>query len=299
LNLAAANKVHVRVSLVYNAGAGDGVSCDELRAAIEEAGHEVAHVLQKRPDPARAARDGVDLVVVGGGDGTVARAAIALAGHGLPLAILPLGTANNIARSLGLDGEPRALIAGWRRAHRRPLDLGEAVGAWGSDCFVEAVGAGLITEGIAAMDASPPGDDVAPDEALVQACRRYREVLADLKPRRCKLVVDGEIATRELLLVEVLNICSVGANIVLAADADPGDGRFRVVTAGEADRAALDAYLAARVDGRHAELALPARRARQVRLEGWDRLHVDDDVRDGDDAPVELGLRLAALELLV
>lgn len=84
---------------------------------------------------ARAALDaGATLVVVGGGDGTVRLVGGALAGSGVPLGIVPLGTANLFARNLGLRpralarnvatalaGRPRPVDVGWSR-HRRGVD---------------------------------------------------------------------------------------------------------------------------------------------------------------------------------
>ena len=49
-----------------------------------------------------AVHEGYDLVIAGGGDGTVGEVATGLVGTGVPLGILPLGTFNNIAHSLGL-----------------------------------------------------------------------------------------------------------------------------------------------------------------------------------------------------
>jgi len=57
-----------------------------------------------------AALDGMDLVVAAGGDGTVRGCAEGLAGTGVPLAIVPHGTANLLARSLGVPGHPRAAL---------------------------------------------------------------------------------------------------------------------------------------------------------------------------------------------
>src|SRR5258708_29908272 len=53
----------------------------------------------------RAKRNEVDAIVAGGGDGTVHTIAAVLAGAGVPLGILPLGTANHFAKDLGIPME--------------------------------------------------------------------------------------------------------------------------------------------------------------------------------------------------
>jgi YegS/Rv2252/BmrU family lipid kinase len=58
-----------------------------------------------------AALDGADLVVAVGGDGTVRGCAEGVAGTGVPLGIVPHGTANLLARTLRLPGQPRAALA--------------------------------------------------------------------------------------------------------------------------------------------------------------------------------------------
>ena len=62
-----------------------------------------------------AALDGADLVVAVGGDGTVRGCAEGLAGTGVPLGIVPHGTANLLARTLRLPGHPRAALDGRAR----------------------------------------------------------------------------------------------------------------------------------------------------------------------------------------
>lgn len=57
------------------------------------------------PELIRRYREQIDLVIVGGGDGTVNAAVDGLLDTGLPLGILPLGTANNLARTLGIPPE--------------------------------------------------------------------------------------------------------------------------------------------------------------------------------------------------
>jgi diacylglycerol kinase (ATP) len=100
------------------------------------------------------------VVLVAGGDGTVAKVARCLvdrdAAHRIPIAILPVGTANNIARSLGIEGEVGGLLSGLSNAKTRYLDVGLARGPWGERNFLEAVGCGSIAEAIAHSGPKPP-----------------------------------------------------------------------------------------------------------------------------------------------
>ena len=76
----------------------------------------------------RAVADGASLVFAVGGDGTVRACAEALAATGVPLAIVPLGTANLMARALGVPTRPdRAVDAGFGGRDRR-IDLGHIDG---------------------------------------------------------------------------------------------------------------------------------------------------------------------------
>ena len=136
----------VRVTLVHNPGAGDEQhSAKRILRELEEAGYD-AQLAPARKGVEKALADPGDLVVVAGGDGSIKRVALAIAGRGVPMAILPIGTANNIAKSLGALGSFSELIAGWRRAQRRRLAVGTVATRWGSMRFVESVGVGVFTE---------------------------------------------------------------------------------------------------------------------------------------------------------
>ncbi len=270
----------MKVSLLYNEDAGEGVLANHLRHWLERAGHELAHLVEKDSDLDKVAEQ-TDLVVAAGGDGTVWRGVRAVSGKRTPLAILPLGTANNIARSLGIEGSVPELINGWKSAVRRPLDVGIARGAWGESGFVEAVGSGLIPHGIAAMESRPEPEGEDADSKLARAVRTYRDVLSHLTPRSWRLSVDGQRIDGEFLLVEVLNIRSIGPNLVLSPEANPSDGLFDVVTAGEEHRQEIDDYLRQRIKGWEGRLSLPRRRARRVEIDGWEEMHLDDQVLSG------------------
>ncbi|HTM21842.1 MAG TPA: diacylglycerol kinase family protein [Kofleriaceae bacterium] len=289
----------MRVTLVYHHAAGQGLSAGWLRQELERAGHQVVRVLDGPACLASADLSAIDLVVAAGGDGTIARTATALAGRDLPLAILPLGTANNIARSLGIDGTTAELIAAWPDAQPRPLDLGVARGGFGAAAFAEGIGGGFIPRSIALFDIDAPEIGEPPPDRVRRALSRYREVLAKLRPRCWTLTVDGTSLTGDYLLVEVLNIRSVGANVVLAPTADASDGWLDVVTVADDQRAALDDHLAALLAGTSATLTLPTRRAARVDTEGWTDMHIDDRLLAGTEIEaVSIEVQPAALRYL-
>jgi diacylglycerol kinase (ATP) len=296
---------NVRISLLYKKDAGRGVRAEMLRQHIERAGNQLIHAIDRKSDLKTLVADRTDMVVVAGGDGTVWRAMSALAGRGTPLGILPLGTANNIARSLGIEGSMDEIIDGWKATRPRPIDLGVARGAWGEAGFVEAVGSGLVSAGITAMDGGPRRKKKEKerkedsDSRLARAVRCYRDTLSRLPSRRWSATVDGEHMDRDFILLEVLNIRSVGPNLVLAPDADPSDGWFDVVTAGEEHREAIDDYLGNRLEGREVRLRLPTRRARRVDIHGWEELHLDDQVCSGPSmSDVSISIEPAAVQVM-
>jgi diacylglycerol kinase family enzyme len=290
----------VRVVLFHNEDAGDRSSVDEITALLERHGHRLVQVINKEFRVERILEHHADLVVAAGGDGTVATAAGVLAGHKLPLAILPLGTANNIAKCLNSDGPLDTLVAAWAHATPQSLDIGFARGEWGERIFFESVGAGLIPAGIAAAEAQK---DEAQDGSSTMrpedAVRTFRDALASLQPQRWTLTIDGEEHTGEFLLVEVLNMPSIGPNLVLSEEANPRDTWFSVVIATDADRGVLDDYLAYRINGGERPLSMPSRRARRVEIRGSTALHVDDQLlHTKSPQTVSMAIEPAALEFL-
>jgi diacylglycerol kinase (ATP) len=139
----------MRALLVHNPQAGSGrPSGDELLAALDAAGFSTTYCSVKSDDLQAALAQPADLVIAAGGDGTVAKIARKLKDRKTLVAILPFGTANNIARCLGIEGDPDSLVKALRGAPVARLDIGLAVGPWGSRRFVEAVGWGAIAKSV-------------------------------------------------------------------------------------------------------------------------------------------------------
>lgn len=122
-----------RVLLIINTKARNGAAAhDDVRQRFASAGLEVRRAItetpQDIPKAIRAAAGEVDAVVIGGGDGTISRAGVALMETGLPLGILPLGTANDLARTLALPEDPGEAAGVILAGRRRRIDLGTANG---------------------------------------------------------------------------------------------------------------------------------------------------------------------------
>lgn len=267
----------MNVWILCNEDAGRGFSCEDLGRLVERAGHTVLSVA-KQYDEGTPLPDDIDLVAAAGGDGTVATAAGVASKISAALALLPLGTANNIASSLGVSGSMTDLIASWTTARRVAFDLGCAHAGSKEWLVVEGIGGGLVPSGIARAQAERKArGEMAPPDEVAAALRAFSQALADLQPRPWTITFDGTAITDEFLLVEVLNIGSIGPNLVFGPDADPSDGYFDVVLAQERHRDELLAYLGHRAGGRETRLSLPTHRAREVVIASCADLHIDDE----------------------
>ncbi|MGJ7918392.1 diacylglycerol/lipid kinase family protein [Massilia sp. LXY-6] len=124
------------VTVIINGGAGQGHddrACAELRAKLANAGLDAELVLAKDGEEMiatarRALHGGAELVVAGGGDGTINAVASVMADSGVRFGVLPLGTLNHFAKDLGipldLDDAVRNLAGGVPRK----VDVGEVNG---------------------------------------------------------------------------------------------------------------------------------------------------------------------------
>ena len=287
----------MRICLYWNATAGDRVPLDDITAAIARAGHDIKSVLKQKDDAKAALRMDVDALVAAGGDGTVARAGRALAGSDLPMAILPLGTANNIATSLGIADDPIAAIDDWKKQKVVRIDVGVVSDGGDDHLFIEGVGTGLLPHGI--KKGRNDQTDHPDASAEVEWARDvFLDALSDLRPRHSTLRIDDEEVEGDYLLVEVLNIAAVGPRLRLSAETTPADGFLSVVTAGAGDREAIRAHLTQSSDQHDSHAWLKSWRATRVEVVGWHEYHVDDEVRTSPTGKLRIGIRPSSLPVM-
>jgi diacylglycerol kinase (ATP) len=263
-----------------------------LTAILEKGGITVDLTFTKPDEPLteavkECAARGYDMVIVGGGDGTVSEVARGLVGTGVPLGILPFGTYNNIAHSLNLPFD--VLEAAKVVAAGVSLDID--VGVVGDEVFFEAMGAGL--------DASlfPIGEEIK--EGHYQ--RVLEGALTFLRHSRAEmvLVVDGKEIELQAPMVVVANGPYYGAGFTVAPQACLSDGLLDVVTF-ECSWLEVARHFALSAQNReHIEPCVNTFRGREIQIIPRSALPAHADGRPIGAAPLTCQVKAGSLRVIV
>jgi diacylglycerol kinase (ATP) len=229
--------------LVVNPAAGGGRSqrlLPEVTAVLDAAG--VAHQvcasasLAHGAELAAAAADRGDTVVAFGGDGMVGTLAAAVAAAGGVFGVLPAGRGNDFARTLGIPFSPAAAARRLVTGQERAVDL-IGVRAGDRPAGGELVVAGSVYLGIPAVAGQIATQSRFPPGTLAYPVAALRAV-AGWRSARFRLELDGgedpdgtgdpvhEFAGGAVV---VANSRYFGAGMMVAPDADIGDGLLDVV----------------------------------------------------------------------
>jgi diacylglycerol kinase (ATP) len=269
----------MRITLIHNPKAGHGThSKKQLMDALANSGHHAIYQSTEKTDYEEALEKSADLVIAAGGDGTIEKIASRLVDSGIPLTVLPLGTANNLARSLGFAASAQEIIARLQDGKERAFDVGLARGPWGKRFFFEGAGGGLFADYVrAAKRTSGKTKQLSKKHEMRRHVSLMREMLRDYPARKWKIEIDSEDISDRYILWEALNIRSIGPALSLAGRASSKDGQFDLICVGERDRCVLMEYLGARLAGQKTNLSLPIRRFRRLTISSRkSTIHLDD-----------------------
>lgn len=264
----------MRATVVYNPSSGGAAAEGQLFAQLESIGWYVDRCLgNEQVDDCLC--HGADVVVVAGGDGTVGTVAKRLAGTPTPMAIVPMGTANNVARSLGLGIEPSSAVLALKRATERRFDLGVVSSERRTrDYFLEAFGVGVF----AYLMGEKAGKS---DKELHRALGFLADELERFEPINIEIEVDGNDCSGKYVLAAVLNARSFGPALTLAPEAKVDDGELDVVVVRPEEKHSLVTHLRhAAAEGDITFPAFETIRSRHVRVRAdgqW--AHIDETAR--------------------
>jgi diacylglycerol kinase (ATP) len=212
---------------------------------------------------AAAVAAGTAAVVAIGGDGAAHAGLQAVATTGTPLAVVPAGTGNDLARALGVPADPRsaaaAAVADLRTGQARVVDAGRTGGRWWATVLCCGFDSAVTDR---ADRLRWPRGPRRSDVAILAE-------LARLRPRERILVLDGEARTLAATLVAVGNTAWYGGGMRICPAADPSDGAFDVTVVGPVSRRELGRTRPRLTAGTHvAHPAVTVHRAGRVELAG-------------------------------
>jgi diacylglycerol kinase (ATP) len=295
----------MKIALFHNPGAGERtLDGNQLLRLFAEAGYDVLYVPTQQKGWESVFRNPIDRAVIAGGDGTVSRLAPWLAALKIPFCILPLGTANNCAKTLGQTYPIEVLVANLRSAERRKVDLGTVTTPLGQQIFIESVGIGLLAQLMDEMRAREKRKNtrncLTPEERLTDAIKYLRSLAKDYPESMCELVLDDTVLSGKFLLLEVANMGLIGPNLNLIPNVDPSDGAFEVVWMTTDHRKEWREYLKLLQDGVELDSPIHTARCHQILFRRVEApTHIDSKVTVSLPTPAVVRSQPGALDLLV
>jgi diacylglycerol kinase (ATP) len=289
-----------RARVIWNATAGakagiptNPVGEERLREVLGRHGLADALVASSSEADSRrlaheAVRDGYDLVVAAGGDGTIALVADELLGSETVLGILPLGSIMNIPRMLGLPRDVDAAAAVLADGIVRAADVGRAR----DRTFYEAGSVGMHAAMFRYAQAFDRGDYGAILRTIWVAIR-YR-------PARMSIELEKETVRTRALMVTVSNGPYTGVGMTVAPDARLDDGAFDVRVFRGFSKPELLRHLVSIAFGRRKYSPhVSTYRSARVRIESASPLPCRADSHDLGTTPIEFSLDARALRVVV
>lgn len=233
------NAVRKGVFIIMNAGSGRGsetVPPEDVKRLFDGAGEVGMTVMQPGDDPAAIARKALDgghtMIVAAGGDGTICGVAGALAGKDARLGVLPLGTFNFFARSLGvpqdLEEAARVILDG----SDLPVDIGEINGK----VFINNASLGIYA---AILDQRETVYSRWGRSRLAAYWSVLVAMLTVYRPLTMRITVDGEVRrARSPMAFVAVRAYQLDEYEIEGADAIR-DGAFAILLAPDVGRFAL------------------------------------------------------------
>jgi len=289
----------MHVALVVNPVAGKRQGeriADDAEQLLKSLGHEAARI---QGDDARHAREqltkafetGVDTVVVVGGDGALHDVLPVVVGRDVTVGLLPAGTGNDTARSLGIPvKDPRAATQVLLGGHTRDIDLART----GPDEYVVTVVASgfdsKVNERANAM--TWPHGNMRYNISIVAELREFQPLPFDI-------TLDGETIQRRAMLVAVGNGPSFGGGLRLCEGASMDDGLLDVVVINPLSKLRLLRVFPKLYRGTHVSIPeFERHRVREVTLSSPGIVAYGDGERLGP-LPMTTTVRPGALRVLV
>jgi diacylglycerol kinase (ATP) len=230
-------------------------------------------------------------VIAVGGDGTASEIANGLVDSSTSMAIIPLGTGNDLARNLGIPRDPVAAAHLAANGAECAIDLGVVTTRTSSRCFANIAGFGFDAEVAWRVNRLPKvgGSTVPYLAGVLQTLVLYRAA-----PIRLRL--DQQAVQGRLFLVAVGNCAAYGGGMRIVPDAQPNDGLLDVCLVKNLSRLEVLRLLPRLYSGGHVgHSAVEILRCRSLTADATEHVLCQADGELVGELPARFELRPAAL----
>jgi diacylglycerol kinase (ATP) len=236
----------VSVKLIANPGAGDPSKAasrlDQVTRYLLDYGLKVdvalAHPKKEAiPIARKAVKDGYDVVIAMGGDGTIGVVIRGIAGSKVRLGIIAAGTENDIARSLGIPEDLKEACALIASGHTRKLDLGQISTSKRKKFYFFMVAAIGLTATIYPLISEVPEGNYSGVMDALKTFLKYKS-----KPTVFLTLDDESKIEVETMLVTIANTPITGVKNLVAPDASMEDGMLDIAVYPDFSKAELLGY---------------------------------------------------------
>lgn len=269
----------IRVKLIANPGAGKpSEAANNLKLVtgyLKKNGLKVdvalAHPKKEAiPIARQAVKDGYDIVIAMGGDGTLGTVIRGIAGSKVSLGIIAAGTENDIARSLGIPDDLKEACALIASGHTRKLDLGQVSTKKRKKFYFFMLTAIGLTATIFPLIKEVPEGKLSGIKDAVTTLLKF-----DSKPKVFLTLDDESKIEVETMLVTVANTPLIGLKNLLAPDASMDDGLLDIAVYPGFSKAELLGYFAKTAnEGSTPDGTIQRYRARKIKVKTSPKLDV-------------------------
>lgn len=269
----------IRAKLIANPGAKEVLEAasqiEQARCYLMDFGLEVdvalAHPIRKAiPIVRKAIKDGYEVVIAMGGDGTLGAVVRGLAGSKVSLGIIAAGTENDIAKSLGIPEDLKDACALIASGHIRKLDIGQ-VSTKDTEkfYFFMLTAIGLIATVYPMIKEIPEGKLAGIQDAITTLLK------FDSKPTVFLTLDDESKIKVETMLVTIANTPIIGLKNLVAPEASMDDGLLDVAVYPNFTKAELLAYFAKTAnEGTTPDKSIQRYRAKKIKVKTSPKLDV-------------------------
>ncbi len=296
------NKRRLRAKLIFNPAAGAArLSPVEIMDVI----HEMqtwnlvpeAFLIEPGIDLRGVVKDalaqGIRMFVVCGGDGTISSVARNLAGTHATMGIIPIGTQNNTALSLGIPADVPAAIAILRNGRPIKVDIGQATCAGITTPFLEVCSVGLVST------LFPSADDI--QHGNLARVGDFLATLASSPPAEIHLLLDNKLEIQDrghVLLVS--NMPHIGFHYQIGSPASFKDGLLDVLFFAELSKLELLGYVLQGVgENKQEDPRIQRYHVRRVEIDSQPAMQVMADGNALGEGPVRIEIQRHALSVMV